>query len=346
MFIQLKNELDRKLEAFITAIEKRYNLKAISPLLSGAMKDFILRPGKRIRPILFIMGYRGFAKKDPKGLFESALAIEVLHDFLLIHDDIIDKSAMRRGKPAMHTMLNTYLKKYPKAKFDGNDLAIIVGDIMFAIAIDSFLTIDEDPLRKEKALRKFVEAACYTGCGEFIDTLSGAKNISEIKPKDVYSIYDYKTAYYTFACPLVTGAILAGASEAEIKKLFNFGIYLGRAFQIKDDILGIFAKEEDTGKPSTSDLQENKKTLLLWFAYQKATGQEKNRLKSILAKKNITAKDIAAVQEIMIKTKSLDNAKQEITLLLKKAVLSIKPSKIKKEYKEILSSYSSTILKT
>jgi len=346
MFIQLKNELDKKLGKFITDIEKRYSLKAISPLLSGAIRDFVLRPGKRIRPILFIMGYRGFAQKDPKGLFESALAIEVLHDFLLIHDDIIDKSDMRRGKPSMHTLLNNYLKKYPKAKFNGQDLAIIAGDILFAIAIDSFLTINEDPGRKEKALRKFVEAACYTGCGEFIDTLSGAKAINTTKPKEVYAIYDYKTAYYTFACPLVTGAILAGADETEIKKLFAFGIHLGRAFQIKDDILGIFAKEKDTGKPSTSDLRENKKTLLLWFAYQKASAQEKGTLKKILAQKKITQKDIAAVQKIMIETRSLANAKTKIASLLNKANAALKCSKIKKEYKEILTAYSSTLLKT
>jgi geranylgeranyl diphosphate synthase type I len=346
MFIQLKNELDRKLEKFITDIEKRYSLKAISPLLFEAIKDFVLRPGKRIRPILFIMGYRGFSQKDPKGLFESALAIEVLHDFLLVHDDIIDKSDMRRGKPSMHTFLNDHLKKYPKAKFNGQDLAIIVGDVMFAIAIDSFLTIDENPARKEKALRKFVGAACYTGCGEFIDTISGAKPIGSIKQDEVYAIYDYKTAYYTFACPLVTGAILAGADETEIKKLFDFGIYLGRAFQIKDDILGIFAKEEETGKPSTSDLKENKKTLLLWFAYQKASKHEKNKLEKILSQKKITQKDITTVQEIMVSTKSLANAKEKISSLLGKAITAIKGSKIKKGYKDILTVYSSTLLKT
>ena len=344
MFIQLKNELDKKLKSFMVNLENRYHLKDISPVLHMAMKDFILRGGKRIRPILFIMGYRGFTPKNPRGLFESALSIEILHSFLLIHDDIIDKSLTRRGKPAMHVIFKQYLKKYPKAKFSGEDLAIVAGDIIYALAIESFLAIEENPARKEKALKKFIEAAFYTGCGEFIDTMYGAQNIEQVTLKNINRIYDFKTAHYTFAGPLITGAILAGANDAEIKKLSQFGMNLGRAFQIKDDILGIFAEEKYTGKPVTNDLQENKKTLLLWFAFKKAAPAQKRILKTILSKNKITPQDIAIVQNIMAKTKSLEYAKANIAQLLKKAVIAIKSSKIKKTYKEILTRYSTSLL--
>jgi len=345
MFSQLKKELDAQLPRFIKDVDRHFGLRAISPLIFDKIQEYICRDGKRIRPILFVLGYRGFSRKQPKNLYTSALATEILHDFLLIHDDIIDKSDMRRGKPAMHTMLNQYLKVYPQAKFNGSDLAIVIGDIMYAIAIEAFLSIEENPVRKEKALRKFIEAACYTGCGEFIDTVSGAKNIENISEKEIYAIYDYKTAYYTFSCPLTTGAILAGAKEKDIAYLHKYGIYLGRAFQIKDDILGIFAEEAHTGKSSTSDIEENKKTLLLWHAFQHATKTEKDEINTLLGKNKISLSDIEKMRAIMTRTKSLEYAKNSIASMLAEALTAIKHCTIKTDYKKTLTEYSQAILK-
>jgi geranylgeranyl diphosphate synthase type I len=346
MFSQLKNKLDNGLSLFIENIDKRFHLNQISPVIYDHIREYVLRDGKRIRPILFIIGYKSFSKRNPTNLYSSALAIELLHDFLLIHDDIIDKSATRRGKPAMHTMLNGYLKKYPKAKFSGEDLAIVIGDIMYAAAIESFLLVKEDPTRKERALRKFVEAACYTGCGEFIDTLSGAKDISDISIDDIYAVYDYKTAYYTFSCPITSGAILGGAKEKDVKLLHQFGIYLGRAFQIKDDILGVFAEEKITGKSSTTDLEENKKTLLLWHAYQNSSTTNKKYFKNTLKKEKISRSDLLKIRQIMIETGSLAYAKTQITTLLQQAIESLNKTSIKTKYLKILSNYSKDILKT
>ena len=345
MFSQLKNKLDNELAGFLRDINKHYHLRDISPLLFDSIKEYASRDGKRIRPILFVTGYLGFAPRPVPGLYRSALAIEILHDFLLIHDDIIDKSKLRRGKPAMHTMLNTHLKKYPNVKFSGEDLAIVVGDVMYAMAIESFLAIKENPTRKESALRKFVEAAFYTGCGEFVETLYGAGDISRIKLGDIYNIYDYKTAYYTFSCPLTTGAILAGASKNETEKLFRFGICLGRAFQIKDDILGLFADEKKTGKSALSDLQEAKKTLILWHVYQNLRAGDKTTANRILAKNNITFSDLKTMRELAIKTGSLDYAKKQIARLLTEALELIGSSRIKQSRKTMLVNYAKDLLK-
>ncbi len=339
MFLKIKKEIDKNLANFIAELDKEYALSSISPILFAKIKDFSLRDGKRIRPILFIIGYKGYKDKAAAGLYQSALSIELLHDFMLIHDDIIDKSQTRRGKPAMHAMFDNYLAKNKNAKFNGSDLGIVVGDIVYALAINAFLAIKEDFSRKEKALQNFVKAAIFTGSGEFIELINGIKPLHKLKKSDIYKIYDYKTAFYTFSCPLSTGAILAGTNSSEINKLNDYGKYLGRAFQIKDDILGIFAEQKKTGKSQISDLQEAKKTLLIFYAYDKASGKEQNKIKKILAKEKINKADLTQMQKIIINTNALDLAKRDIKGFVKKSQIILDRLSMKKTYKKALTKY-------
>lgn len=344
MYRRMKKRIDRELKKFSVTIDKLYSLNSISPLLSRCIKDFMLREGKRIRPILFVAGYLGFAKRPSPGLYTSALSIELLHDFMLVHDDIIDKSDKRRGKLSMHRMLDKYLKGYKNIKFNGVDLSLVVGDVMYAIAIRAFLSIKEDMSRKEKALNNFIEAAIYTGSGEFIELFNGIKNIDKITKQDIYKIYDYKTARYTFSTPLSTGAMLAGAPKNQINKLFTLGIYLGRAFQIKDDILGMFGQEKKIGKSTLSDLQESKKTLLIWYAFNNANASQKSLIKKLLAKKNVDVVDLLKIRKIVKETKALNQAKEEIARLIKKTQSIILSSSINKKYKHLLLDYSKQLL--
>jgi len=340
MFYQIKKKINSQLSEFLQNADKTYSLKAISPLLFKNISDFILRDGKRIRPTLFIIGYLGFSKRKASGLYQSALSVELLHDFFLIHDDIIDKSDTRRGQPSLHKVFDKFLAKHKDIKFNGQDLAIIAGDIVYALAIKSFLLINENSKRKEKALQRFTKAAVHTGCGEFIELLSGIKKIEEISKKDIYKIYDYKTAHYTFASPLSMGAILAGAKQSEIDKLSSFSLYLGRAFQIKDDILSMFFDQKKIGKSSLSDLQEAKKTLLIWYAYNHANKNNKFLIKSILSKKKVTKADLLKIRKITKESGTLDYVQKEIDSLTQKAQTIIKTIKMKTKYRDLLSSYA------
>lgn len=344
MFTLWKKDLNKELKKLTAEINKKYSLRKLSPLLFNSLKNYILRDGKRLRPVLFILGYKGFSGKNPKNLYRSALATELLHDFLLVHDDIIDKSDLRRGGPSMHAMLNMRLGKNRNKCFKGEDLAIVAGDILFAIAAEIFFSIDVNHEYKEKAFIKFAKSACYTGCGEFIEILYNAKDIKKITENDIYKIYDYKTAWYTFASPLSEGAVLAGASDSEADSLCQYGIYLGRAFQIKDDILGLFGKEKETGKPSLSDLQESKKTLLMWHTYKNASKSEKIQLEEILSAGNVKYKDLIIARKIVKKTGALDFAERKIEELLGKSAQILKRSRMKKHYKDQLIAYSERIL--
>src|SRR5512136_399770 len=111
MINKIKNRIEKELNNFLSYLDKTYALRKTSPLLFDTISEFVLRSGKRVRPTLFAIGYLSFAGKPAPCLFRSALSLELLHDFMLVHDDIIDKYELSRSKPSMHAGLNTRLKK-------------------------------------------------------------------------------------------------------------------------------------------------------------------------------------------------------------------------------------------
>ena len=343
MLSKIKKKIDFQLRQFLRDSDKSYLLKAISPLLFKSIKDFILRDGKRIRPILFILGYQGFSRKKAPGLYQSALSVELLHDFFLIHDDIIDRSDTRRGKPSLHKVFDSYLVKHKNIKFNGRDLAIVAADAIYALAIKAFLSIKTNPRHKDEALQCFIKTSVHTACGEFIELLTGAEKIKDVNKKEIYKIYDYKTAYYTFASPLSMGARLAGAPGNQIDILANYSLHLGRAFQIKDDILSLFFDEKKTGKSTLADLQEAKKTLLIWYTYNHTSQKNKTLIENILRKKKVTKLDLLKARKITKESGALNYAQNEISSLTEKAKKIISSSKMKTKYKNLLSWYAQAL---
>jgi len=345
MYLKIKKLIEQEIRDYTRKMDRIYGLKRLSPLLFNNIREFILREGKRVRPVLFCIGYLGFAKKIPSGLYRSAISLELLHDFMLVHDDIIDKSQTRRGKPSMHAMLNLSLKTKKNLKFSGEDLTIVIGDVIYAMALDAFLAVKEMAIRKELALKKLISAALYTGSGEFIELLLGAKPIEKVTKKDVYKIYDYKTANYTFASPLTMGAILAGARKDNVEKLFDYGMCLGRAFQIKDDIIGTFGESSVIGKSNLTDLAEAKKTILIWHAYNHTSRKNQNIIKRIFRKNLIGKIELNQIRKLLLEAKSLQYAKNEIKTLEDNAKSILNSLAIKPNYRKALSEFSERILK-
>jgi geranylgeranyl diphosphate synthase type I len=335
MINPIKNNIDKTLYDLINNLNKKYRIKSISPLLFANMENFLLRKGKRFRPILFIIGFKGYCSKTPPHLYRTAVSLELMHSFLLIHDDIIDNAAKRRGKPAMHVLLAG-----KKDRESGISLALVIGDIVYAFSIEAFMSVKLSNRLKEKALLKFIESGFYTGCGEFIEIINSQKPISRVTEKDIYRTYDYKTAYYSFSVPLVTAAILAGADDNEAEKIFQFGKYCGRAFQIKDDIIGIFANEKKSGKTAFGDILESKKTLLVWHAYKKSKPGDRSKLDKLLKKKKLIRSDIDYLQKLIKKTGSLDYCNLKIDSLFRKAVKKIESCRIKRKYRDLIIDYS------
>jgi geranylgeranyl diphosphate synthase type I len=338
MLDRLRKEIDRSLADFLAKIKKEYRLHLVSPILYRSIREFSLREGKRIRPLLLLLSYLGYSpagKRLSRQTYNASTCIEFLHNFMLIHDDIIDRSDLRRGRPTMHRLLK---KTIPCAEPDklGTDLAIIAGDIVYALAIDAFLSINEKPGRKEQALKYFIQTAAFTAMGEFIDTVHGVDQLGHVKERDVFLNYSLKTARYTFDCPLVTGAILAGAPNREVKLLAEFGLLIGQAFQIQDDIIGIYETEKAIGKSILSDLKERKKTLLVVHAYRTLKGRERTDFLRIFNKPRITLADLATIRKIFLASGSLAYALQSMRKRYERAEEVLNSLSMRKNYQDLV----------
>lgn len=338
MITKIRKQIDISLENFLEKVKKDYKLHLVHPILFESIKDFTLREGKRIRPLLLILSYKGYsppATKLSPSFYNAATCIEFLHNFMLIHDDIIDRSDLRRGKPTLHRLLEKATKTKEQEKL-GADLSIIAGDIVYALAIDAFLSIKEPSQRKEQALKYFIQTAAFTAMGEFIDILHGVQEIDQVKESDVFLNYTLKTARYTFECPLVVGAILAGASKKEIRDLSQLGILIGQAFQIQDDILGIFSSEKSIGKSILSDLAESKKTILVCHAYEKLPPQKRKIFLGHFSKPKKTFEDLIAVRKIFVDCGSLNYSLNAIEERLKKAEKILSRLKMQPTYRQLI----------
>ena len=306
MFDKTMNKIDIALGEFIREAGDRMGLEKASSALYSGILEFVTRPGKRIRPVLFAISYKGYCPEKSSGnngLIKCSLAFELLHDFLLVHDDVIDNSDLRRGKPTLHKVFNKKLK-VPADKRIGSDLAIVAGDIIAALAVEALLSFKAPIERKEKALLEFTRAMSITGLGEFIDIVNNLTPMENIKKKDVLLTYIYKTARYTFEAPLVIGAIFAGTGKAELNKLSLLGTALGQAFQLQDDMLDIFFPISKTGKPVLSDIAESKKTLMAWKTYENLDPSGRKKAAALLSKKEKTQEDLEEFKTLIISSKA------------------------------------------
>jgi geranylgeranyl diphosphate synthase type I len=335
---QIKNQIEKNIEKTILQKCKEHHLRKIHPVLYNSVIEYTLRRGKRIRPLLFVLSYGGHTppgKKISSSIYHVATAIEFLHNFMLIHDDIIDKSHLRRNKPTMHKLLEKTVRTAQKEEL-GQNLAIIVGDIIYAFAIEAFWDVKEDPRRKENALRHFLKTTTTTALGEFIDTLQGFDHLNKIAEKDVFLNYSLKTARYTFSSPLVIGAMLAGARAPEIQKITRLSEQIGQAFQIQDDVIGIFDSQKKIGKSILSDVEESKKTLLVCHAYHTMKKAEKKKFLAVFNKSTKDFQDLLKLRQQFIDHGSLAYCARQIEARFNKTLLMMRNVKIRAPYKDIM----------
>jgi len=342
----IRRNVDTALSRIVGSTIRIYKLDRIAPEMCSGISDFTLRKGKRIRPLLFSMGYLGYVREPACGFYYSAAAVELFHSFILIHDDVIDKAELRRGRPALHVVYRDALRRSGGAK--GEDLSIVAGDLVYSMAISSFLKIREESARKELALRKVLETAFYTGSGQFIELVNDRRPISQIGLDEIYRTYDLKTASYTFAGPLAAGALLAGAHPRTASRLYRSGLLMGRAFQIRDDILDIFGDELNTGKTIWKDIEECKKTVLLWHAYHYGNSSVKKYLRRLLeaeqTERPVTHTLKQTLREILIGAGSLAFAESEITRQFDRARIDKAMIGMDDGYGKLLGAYSRSLL--
>ncbi|MFP4116518.1 MAG: polyprenyl synthetase family protein [Candidatus Aenigmatarchaeota archaeon] len=295
------------------------------------LEDYTMRGGKRVRPALIIAGYKAVGGKEPGKIVPASLSIEALQSYLLIHDDIMDEDEVRRGDTTLHKMYEQYHdKKFPDGRAEkfGENMGIIVGDIANSFAVAQLIKSDFDCDTKMKALEKFEQIHRHTGYGQVLDVTFNEKSLEEIDEEDVLTVHYLKTSQYTMAGPLELGVIFARGNEDQRKILKKYGEKAGKAFQIYDDMLGLYGDEEKLGKPIASDLEEGKKTLLMVKAYENGDEEQRKKLKEALGKKDITEEEVKEVRDIVKETGSYDYSREMTVKLAEEAKQVLDESKL------------------
>lgn len=274
-------------------------------------KTMIMAGGKRLRPIMMYYGYKAVGGRDEDAIMRAAISIELIHSFLLIHDDIMDRDHLRHGIGTLHShygALSERLFSGVDHRHFGNSMALIVGDMIGALGNQVLFDAAFDPKLILRALSKLQSIIALTVVGQTRDVyIEYAKRATE---DEILRMYEYKTARYTVEGPLHLGAILGGGDPAILEGLSRYAIPLGIAFQIQDDILGIFGSEEKLGKPVGSDIQEGKWTLLVSRATEMLAADEKKDFLRILGKgENLTSEDIDRFRELVRRSGSLEYAR-------------------------------------
>jgi len=348
---KLKSEIDKELENFFDLKIRQIRDQKKPPELlkmTENLKTFILNSGKRIRPILFYYGYiiSGGRKKKYK-IIKTAISVELIHSYLIIHDDIIDQDNFRHGNFSIHYKYereyNTNKPIVSNAKHLGVSMAIIIGDLAAVFGYEILNSSDFDNSLKVKAVDKLNRIVSDTTIGQALDLILEISEYAD--PNDISEMQRYKTAKYTIEGPLHLGAILAGANKNFLRSLSRFAIPIGIAFQIQDDIIGIFGSRKKTGKSVGADIKEGKKTLLITKALEKANSKQKAVLNSALGNRNITAKEINQVRNIIKDTGSLEFSRRKAERLIKISKKHIKKANIKDKYKEFLISLADFVAK-
>lgn len=225
--------------------------------------------GKMLRGSLLFTSYTLFSNKDSEDVIRAAAAIELLHSSLITHDDIMDRDTVRRGKPTIWKQYSDELLATNPSHF-GQSMAICFGDIGFFLAYELL-----SKMQTKEITTLFSKELSYVVLAQMQDVYNGV-SAEEPTEEEIITLYTYKTGRYTFSLPLMTGAMLAKQNQTIIASLEKIGELLGILFQLKDDELGLFGDENETGKPLGSDIRENKKTIYRLFLYQKLSYEEKN----------------------------------------------------------------------
>ncbi len=332
--------IDKTISEFFSKKAQTIKLNAIKDLLEE-LKQFCLRQGKRIRSLLLILSYTGFSssgqKKQLKDILSLAAVVELMHSFLLIHDDIMDRAEMRRGGKSFHVICKEKFKNRTFNKRIGEDIALVIGDILFAAVIEIIAKSDINLKTKNLFLGNFSKCYELTGWGQILDSISSQPKKLKPDTEIAYSISQYKTAYYTIFYPLLMGYILTGKNNAKtIEIIRDFALPLGIAFKIRDDILGIFGDKFKTGKSDISDIVEGKFTLLINTVLGLLKGETKRRFIKLFTKEKKSDKDIERIKNIIQKSGALEKSLKKMGQLFEKASVNLNRLTIDKKEKEIL----------
>jgi geranylgeranyl diphosphate synthase type I len=340
---RVRKEVDEALYAFVDA--RRPLLDAVSADLAPlvAALDSLLSAGKRLRPAFCYWGWRGSGGDDLPELFTAAASLELLQAGALIHDDVMDGSDTRRGQPSAHrrfAALHGESGWLGSADAFGSGGAILLGDVCLTWCDEMFQGsgLPDDALRRGRPIFDLMRTEVM--CGQYLDLLGQARGPlpdAHAMVEAALRVVRFKSAKYTVERPLQLGAALAGAGPREIEALSAYGLPLGTAFQLRDDVLGVFGDPAETGKPAGDDLREGKRTVLIALTLERAGPAQAEAVENLLGDPGLGEAGVEMLRSVIVDTGALDACERMIGRYATDASEALTAARLTAEVHEALS---------
>lgn len=297
--------IDSAMHGFLEAKKNDARLPMIGDMY-GLLEEYCCREGKRVRPLIMLISCFGYQRgKKREDAVKIASVIEMMHSFLLIQDDIIDRSDLRRGGQSLHVACAHRYGGNSHNRNIGSDIALILADILFAAAVEIIAGSNVPPRVKDRFLGIFSSTYEVTAWGQVLDILNSRSKKIENPADTAITVATMKTAYYTVYYPMLMGYSLAGRNADLEKELIrDFSLPLGLAFQMRDDILGVFGSKNNMGKPSNSDIMEAKITILVNSTIEKLERKDRKKFLDLFTKNKKTHKDVETIRQMIISSGS------------------------------------------
>lgn len=344
---EVKHVIDVRLEEYCSL--RSIAAEQMSPrygLLWQTLSQLLKAGGKRFRPFMLVTAYKAYSGSETfDAVLPAALAQELIHQAMLVHDDIIDRDIVRYG---IKNISGQYNDLYMPLLSDANErahmtesAALLAGDVLLSDAYQLLSESQIESARLTQATAIFSHSVFEVVGGELLDT-ENSFLVDEHIPAE--TIARYKTASYTFISPLTIGAVLGGASTDELQLLKQFSEYVGLGYQLRDDLLGVFGDITITGKSTSGDIAEGKTTYLIEQFEQLAQSEQKAQLARAFHHEQATEAELAEAREALIESGAKQKVEDKITELLTQALELVERLSINDEYKATLQTLASRCL--
>ncbi|MGC4864249.1 polyprenyl synthetase family protein [Micromonospora sp. DT53] len=321
----LRQRVDKALTEFLTG--QRVRLAAVDDALgpvADAIEAFVLGGGKRLRPAFAYWGFRGAGGVDSDQVLTALAALEFVQASALMHDDLMDRSDTRRGEPAVHRRFAT---RHREAGWGGDPdgfgdaAALLLGDLCLVWSDELLHSAGLDLWALARARPVFDEMRTEVTVGQYLDVLTQATGDTSVERAS--KVARYKSAKYTVERPTLLGAALADAPEDVRRAYSAYGLPLGEAFQLRDDVLGVFGDPALTGKPAGDDLREGKRTYLVAAAVEATDDAGRELLLSRLGDPQLDEQGVARLREVISGSGALARTEQRIVTLTDTALAAL-----------------------
>jgi geranylgeranyl diphosphate synthase, type I len=283
----------------------------LGPLVDAVVR--LIAGGKRLRAGFLYWGYRAAGGPDSDALIRLAAAMEFFQAAALLHDDVMDGSDTRRGMPAAHRSFAALHADSgwagDSARF-GESAAILAGDLCLQWSDEMYATSGLPAAELDRGRRTFDTMRTQLMGGQYLDLLESARGWDALdtssRIQSARNVIRYKSAKYTIEHPLLIGATVGGAGAADLAHLSAYGLALGEAFQLRDDVLGVFGNPSATGKPAGDDLREGKRTVLVALALGQAEADQMALFEKFFGQPDLNADGVAQLRSVIVETGAVD----------------------------------------